>query len=346
MPFDPVTLAGRDLRGLRAALLDAGYRTDVLAELLGLPDTEALLIDVARVSLIRCELLDSSCPAILGKLFLLCAPVPVDVFDKLPEPLAQALRENDLVRIDSDGNHVTGTVSITEFNGFYYLADRLFENRSGRITVGRLEAACMPPHASSFEIMKVIGQVPSGSTVLDVGCGSGFQSVPLSRSADLVAGIDISDRAVTFARANARLNGVAAQFETAAWEDYDARQRFSRVIFNAPNAAAGSRFVSAGVPRFLAPGGCAQVWATCEVLACDGDVLGAVSRMCTVEPPLSLNVVANDESPFSLSREAIRSGTRPRHTLLVEHPSQWRAYLDSLRSRGVVEVVSAVIEVR
>lgn len=346
MPFEPVTLAGRDLRGLRAALLDAEYRTDVLAELLGLSGTEALLIDVARVSLIRCELLDSSFPAILGKLFLLCAPVPVDVFDKLPETLTQALWEHDLIRIDSDSHHVTGTVSITEFDGFCYLADRLFENRSGRVTVARLEAACMPPHASSFEIMKVIGPVRGGSSVLDVGCGSGFQSMPLSRSADLVTGIDISDRAVAFARANAMLNDVPARFETAAWENYDTGQRFSRVIFNAPNAAAGFSFVSAGVPRFLAPGGCAQVWATCEVLAGDGDVLGTVNRMCAVESPLSLKVVANEESPFSLGREAIRSGRRPRHTLLVEHPSQWGAYVDALRGRGVVEVVSAVIEVR
>lgn len=346
MPFDPSALAGRDVRGLRSSLLESGYRTDAVARLLGLPDAESLLTDIARHSLIRCELLDDSCPAVLGKLFLLCAPVPAAVFGGLPRALTRELRENGLVRFDTDAGIVTGTVTITEFDGYFYLADRLFENSSGRITVGCLDTACMPPHASSFEIMRAIGPVRSDSVVLDVGCGSGFLSVPLARAAGHLTGIDINERAAAFARANATLNDVPACFGAGSWEDFEAGQRFSRVIFNAPNAPVGFGFISGGVPRLLAPGGVAQVWAMCEVLAEDGDIHGTVDRMCTLAAPLRLTVVRNEDSLFSLGRDAITSGKRPRHTLLIDHPAQWRAYVDDLRSRTVTEVVSATLEIR
>jgi len=147
------------------------------------------------------------------------------------------------------------------------------------------------------------------------------------------------------ARANASLNGVRARFEHAAWENYGAQQRYDRILFNAPCANATLDFVTVGVPRLLAVGGRAQIWLKCEVLAEDGDIRGTVNRMTTVEPPFDLRTVINDGSPFSLSRDAVMLHRRPRHTLLVKHPSEWHAYCDSLRSRSVIEVASIVLEV-
>jgi len=333
------------MQHLRAGLLDAGYRTQTLAESLGVGGAEALLSDIARISLICCDFLGTSSSAILGKLFLLCAPVPMHIFHKLPEPLSQSLHEHGLVQIDSDGQHAIGRVSITEVDGFYFLTDRLFENRFSTITVAIPDDVCMPPHASSFELMKAIARARGGSTVLDVGCGSGCLSLPLARSADLVTGIDISGRAIAFARANASLNGVRAQFENAAWENYNPQQRYDHILFNTPGPTAAFDFVSAGIPRFLAPGGHAEVWLTCEVLAEDGDIRGAVDRMSTIESPFDLRIMVNDRSPCSLSREAVASRRRPGHTLVVKHPAEWRAYAESLHSRGVVEVASIVLEI-
>lgn len=83
---------------------------------------------------------------------------------------------------------------------------------------------------------------------------------------------------------------------------------------------------------------------TCAVLAEDGDIQGTLARTTGFGPSLAMHVTRNEGSPFSLSREAIASGAPPRHTLLVTHPSQWRDYVSSLRSRGVLEVVSIVLE--
>jgi SAM-dependent methyltransferase len=343
--FDPNRLAEHDLRPLGVLLLDAGYRTRTLAESLKLADAEALLADAARNSFIHCDSLGTSPPAILGRLFLLCAPVPVPIFGKLPGSLMQALYEYGLVQIDADGRHVVGKVSITEVDGYYFLADRLFENRFGDICVTISADICMPPHASSFELSKAIARVPCGLKLLDIGCGSGCLSLPLAGSADLVTGIDISSRAVAFARANASLNGARARFAHADWEQFDSQEHYDQVFFNSPDAGEAFRFVNNGIPRFLRRSGRAQVWLNCEVLAEDGDIQGTVHRMSAIEQQFDVRILVNDGSPFSLNREALAQGKRPPRTLLVEHSSEWREYVDSLRSRDVVEVASIVLDV-
>jgi SAM-dependent methyltransferase len=342
--FDPGPLAGHDLADLRPGLLDAGYRTEALARSLGVPGARALLSDTARISLLCGDSLGTSPAEILGRLFLLCAPVPARVFDGLPRPLTRSLREHGLVQAGADGQEVLGRVSITEIDGFCFLADRLFENRSGAITVSLPEDMCMPPHASSFELLRAIRPGPGGSAVLDVGCGSGCLSLPLARAGDLVTGIDISRRAVAFARANASLNGVTARFEHAAWKDYDSGQRYDHILFNTPGPDVAFDFVTAGIPRLLAPGGHAEVWLTCEVLAQDGDVGGTVDRLSSIAPPFGRRVIVNDGSPCALSRAAVASRRRPGHTLVVRHPGEWAGYVESLHRRGVAEVASIVLE--
>lgn len=344
--FNPDTLAGHDLRYLKTLLLNAGYRTETVSEEFDVQGTEALWADIVRNSLYYYDLLGTSLPAILGKLFLLCVPLPVRVFDELPAPLPRVLREYGLVRTHAD--LVVGTVSITEADGFYFVADRLFENQFGKISVTMPAVSsgiCIPPNTSSLELMNAIRRVPCGTSVLDVGCGSGFLSLPLARSANLVTAIDTNDRAVVFARVNASLNDVAFRIEHAAWENYDPPQRYDHIVFNTPSPSVAYEFVTMGIPRLLAAGGRAQVFLICEVLAEDDDIRAAVGRMSIIESPFELNIVINNRSPFSLSREAIVSGKRPPRTLLIKQPSEWRAYVDSLRLRGVVEVVSTILEV-
>jgi hypothetical protein len=81
------------------------------------------------------------------------------------------------------------------------------------------------------------------------------------------------------------------------------------------------------------------------VLAGDGDVHAAVARLGRVDPPLTVRVVINERSPFSLGRAAIAQDTRPPNTLLVERTSDWARYVASLRARDVVEVASLVLEI-
>jgi hypothetical protein len=346
--FDPSTLTDHDLRRLGALLLNAGYRTEALAEELGIEVSAELWADIVRSSLYYYDSLGTSTPAILGKLFLFCVPLPANIFNELPAPLPQVLLKYGLVEFDADKKFAVGKVSITETDGFYFLADRLFENQFGTISVTMPAVSsgiCIPPNASSLELMKAIRRVPRGSTVLDVGCGSGFLSLPMAHSANSVTGIDSNGRAVKFARANASLNGVKAQIEHTTWESYGFPQRYDQIVFNTPSPSVAYDFISAGIPKLLAAGGRAQVLLICEVMAETGSIRKTIDRMSTIGSPFDFRIAVNDGSPFSLSREAIRSGKRPPRTLLIKQPSEWRAYVNSLRSRGVTEVTSTVIDI-
>jgi SAM-dependent methyltransferase len=343
--LDPDKLAEHDLRPVRTLLLESGYRTKTLAARLGLDDPETLLADTARNSLMYCDSLGSSPPAILGRLFLLCAPVPIPVFSKLTKPLIRALYEYELVRVDTDGRHVVANVTITEADGHYYIADRLFENKSGSIHVTISSDMCMPPHASSFELSRIISKALPGSTVLDVGCGSGYLSLPLAVSTELVTGIDTSSRAVAFSRANASLNGLHARFIHQGWEQYDLPEQYDLILYNSPDGGAAFDFINNGLTRFLRPSGRAHVRLVCDVLAEDDDVTSAVRRITTIGPQFAVRIHVPSDSLYSLNREVIAQGSRPSRTLLVDRHSDWQAYLDSLRSRGVVEVASIVLDI-
>jgi SAM-dependent methyltransferase len=342
--FDPETLARNDLNHLRKYLDDAGYATGKLAEVLGIPGSETLLADVARNSFIYADDLGSSPASILARLFLLCAAAPANILEALPKPLSKALRGYGLVEVDDETKHTLGKITISEVNGYYYLADRLFENRSGEIFVTDNENICMPPHASSLELMKAIALVPHGSSVLDIGCGSGCLTLPLAQSVDTITGIDVCGRAVAFARANALLNGVKARFEQMDWKDHYPRQRYDHIVFNSPDAATAFEFAATGISRLLADDGLAQIWLPCEVLAEDGSINETIARGISVDS-FNHRVIINENSPFSLSRQAVESGIPPRHTLLVSDPSKWRQYVSTLRARSVAEVASIVIEI-
>ena len=70
---------------------------------------------------------------------------------------------------------------------------------------------------------------------LDVGCGGGVQSLLAARHATRVVGVDLNPRAITFARFNARLNGVTnVEFREGDLFAPVSGERFELVICNPP----------------------------------------------------------------------------------------------------------------
>jgi ribosomal protein L11 methyltransferase len=73
----------------------------------------------------------------------------------------------------------------------------------------------------------------AGASVLDYGCGSGILSISAARlGAGAVTGVDIDPQAVATARANARGNGVDAQYTTPEPFAGDPDRRFDLVVAN------------------------------------------------------------------------------------------------------------------
>jgi SAM-dependent methyltransferase len=76
---------------------------------------------------------------------------------------------------------------------------------------------------------------PDARRVLDLGCGGGVQAFLAARHAQRVVGVDVSPRALAFARFNARLNGI----DNVEWRGGDlfdpvAGERFDLVVTNPP----------------------------------------------------------------------------------------------------------------
>jgi release factor glutamine methyltransferase len=78
--------------------------------------------------------------------------------------------------------------------------------------------------------------VPPGSTVLDMGTGSGVGAVFAARKARRVLGVDVNPQAVRSARINALLHHVEDRVEVREGDLFDpvGDERFDRVMFNPP----------------------------------------------------------------------------------------------------------------
>lgn len=127
--------------------------------------------------------------------------------------------------------------------------------------------------------------VPPGSTVLDMGTGSGVGAVFAARWADRVVAVDVNPAAVRCARINALLNEVEQRIDVREGDLFAPvkGERFEVVLFNPPFFRGRPRDeleralwaedvverFAAGLGAHLAPGGHALL-----VLSSDGDVDG------------------------------------------------------------------------
>jgi HemK-related putative methylase len=127
--------------------------------------------------------------------------------------------------------------------------------------------------------------IPAGSTVLDMGTGSGIGAICAARWAQRVVAVDVNPSAVRCARINVLLNEVEERVEVRQGDLFGpvAREQFDVVLFNPPfflGEPRGSlegalwavdiaeRF-AAGLRAHLVPRGYALL-----VLSSDGDVAG------------------------------------------------------------------------
>lgn len=78
-------------------------------------------------------------------------------------------------------------------------------------------------------INKVYGTSVDKLSVLDIGCGGGLVSLPLSKLGAQVLGIDMSEKNVKIARAKAHSENLEAQFRVSAVEDLG-KEKFDLIL--------------------------------------------------------------------------------------------------------------------
>jgi hypothetical protein len=267
VPDAPVTTDREAIEDLRTAIDRAGYSAKELEQRLELDGPFSL--DWGSLPVYVRQLSDGSAFAAVTKLFLLGAPVaPAEVEDALRPLTVPQLAELGLA--DMEGDDVVASVAILPWNGFLLASDPLEKELPP--TRPDYVLSVIPP---SVTLASLTPRRPVGAT-LDVGVGSGVQSLLASRHSERVVGVDVNPRALAFAELNVLLNRVA-NVELRRGDAFDAvgDEQFDLVVSNPPyvispeshyafrdSGKRGDAFCEELVrraPEFLAEGGLAQV---------------------------------------------------------------------------------------
>ncbi|HEY6099835.1 MAG TPA: PqqD family peptide modification chaperone [Anaeromyxobacter sp.] len=198
-PVEPIArLPDTALEDLRRAVARSGYAFETLAAAERVAPQQ---LDAVRLPVVHWWLERRPGPdAVLARLFAYEARVPIGaVRGALGEALVDALARAGILAA-ADGR-VEARLRLTPFEGLLLLSD---PPEAG-------EDAVMGPGPTTVMLARSVP--PSPGAVLDVGCGAGTLALlAAGRGATRAVGVDLSARAVTLARVNARLNGLAAEF--------------------------------------------------------------------------------------------------------------------------------------
>lgn len=209
----PAPRPGPELSILREDLAAARYTVDGVAERLG--DTARRALDRDRALPARRVLAGASDPtAVLLRLFLLGDAVPRRAVDAaVPGTRTAGLLSLGLV--DATADEVRATVDLEP----HAVADDAGEaawwvvSDHGEIA---LAGRPLPPGhvlgvgAAGLTLATAVLPPLPGQLAADIGCGSGVQTLHLSRGTDRLVATDVAARAAAFARVTTRLNGVPA----------------------------------------------------------------------------------------------------------------------------------------
>ncbi|WP_336921394.1 DUF7059 domain-containing protein [Aquipuribacter sp. SD81] len=380
MPEDlptPPPRADLDLGPLRADLAAAGYTVDGVVERLGDVAARALARDQAVPA--RRVLADGDDPVgVLLRLFTLGDEVSrAQAEAALPSTGVAAAESLGLLRVVDGG--VRACVDLQP----HAVADDLGESAwwvcADLGEVAQQGGVLPTDHvlgvgAASTTLVEATVPALSGMRCLDVGAGSGVQSLHLARTGASVVATDLSERACAFARFTAALNDVDVDVRPGSLLAPVAGERFDRVVANLPFVVTPRRpdvptytYRDAGLdgddvvrrmlreaPLHLAEGGLAQFLGNWEDRAGEGwrarlrgwaeQSQHDVATASGGADVLDVWVVQRELADPALYAEAwIADGGRPDP---AEAARWYRAWLEDFDARGVEAVGFGVVTLR
>lgn len=269
-------LASQTVRGLRDALVAAGYTVDRVAELLGPSGSAALARNETTPG--RRATADGSPCATLVRLWRLQVPVAVEAVERALPDLVGPLCRAGLLQ--ARAGEVRARVDVWPYadDGHdWWLVSDLVPGLDG----GAPRVA--PDHvlgvsAASTTLAQLTVREPFGSA-LDLGTGCGIQFLHLSTHCARIVGTDVNRRALAMARITAALNEVEVDLRRGSLFAPVAGERFDLITTNPPfvispgtdralvyrdsglHADELVRRVANTAPRHLNPGGWCQLLA-------------------------------------------------------------------------------------
>lgn len=271
----PLTRHGGVLEQLGSALTAAGYTEDGIVGVTGAPDIEAVVSGDAAQSFESVrgrERLE-----VLVRAFLMGLRVDGPAMQRALEGVAV----DDLVAagvVARAGDALRSLLRITPFAGLLIASSPDAVGDAGVQGDYVMGVGMSSITLANLTIRKRVGMV------LDLGCGSGIQSLLAARHADGVLGIDRNARAVRFARLNAMLNGVDHVLCVVGDLAQPVRDRaFDLIVCNPPMVVSpDSRFLYRDGPQ---PGDafCAQLVRTIPKNLHDGGYFQALCHWVHIE---------------------------------------------------------------
>ena len=351
-------------RALAEDLRDAGFTSEAVRSGWGAAADDAVVRGLRGPALRGLAGRDDAV-AVLSRLFVLGMPQPAaDVARVLPGTGVEGLEALGLAEIvrAGDGDPDVRPLALIRPQSFsdargdgeWWIASDLDETA----LAGPLpEDHVLGIGGASLTLAAIQLPTPAGRA-LDVGTGCGIQSLRARQAVSHVVATDISDRALSYTRMNALLNGVDG-IETRSGSLFESvrGEMFDRIVSNPPfvitprrddvpeyeyrdGGMVGDDLVAAFITQVgenLAPGGVAQLLANWETR----DGVGGLDRVRGwVEAsavPLDAWVVERETlDPMSYAALWVRDGGTvpgtPAFSRLVD------AWLDDFAARGVTEV--------
>lgn len=231
-----------DLGLFIAFLKKSNYTSEFILQYFGIKanSVDELLGSSGKISFFFAEEIAKmhSAISVLCRLFFLSCEVERSLFERyVPADCCETLYKYGLVTPVAD-NRVKSQVTIVKFVSCYLFSDNLFYNHGGgQITMEKLENVylTMPTHASSTDLFRHTERNPDFRSLLDVGCGSGVQSICSKSAYQRIVGIDDSLRSIQFSKINAKLNGIPIDYIQADCLEFDAcSEIFDHIVMNSP----------------------------------------------------------------------------------------------------------------
>jgi hypothetical protein len=270
-------LAALDVSRLRAALAEAGYRYDAVADRLG-PTAHAALSRNETAPGLRATT-DGSPLSTLIRLWPLQAVVSVEDAERALPGIVDALCVAGV--LERSVGEVRARLDVRPYaseDRDWWVASDLTPGLDGRADTRVGAEHVLGVSAASTSLAQLTVREPV-DRALDLGTGCGVQSLHLAEHAVQIVATDVNERALAITRLNALLNGVSfdvrrgSLFEPVHGEDFDL------IVTNPPfviSPATGERLVYrdsglpgdevvrrivSSAPTYLRPGGWCQVLA-------------------------------------------------------------------------------------
>lgn len=358
-----------EISNLLKALSEIGYSSPAVAHVFRMAKpVHSLLTSPGFCALVYYDTASkgTSAIAVLGAMLACGGWIETGIYESVVPRAVREMLESCGFLVELPGNYVRAGITLHEFRSKWFFSDPVVERKPDELLlVGAFENHVDPPNYSSLSLLLNVEKPRAeDDRFLDIGCGTGIQSIFASMSYKKVVAIDVNDRAVAFSKMNAVINDAEIYTKNCSYTQFDVTDRFDRLVLNSPSVPRyrsglnevgtytsslghdlALKFMSERLPGLLREGGLAEVWSILSLQEGLGGVPDLLRRSVPGIEQFNVDVLLERKSPFGLSKQQIAARTIPRDSFLLASPDEADLLLKFLRVQRIERVVPAIFRI-